>query len=405
MKVLVAHNYYQVAGGEDRVFLNEKALLERHGHEVIEYVRHNSQIGASGIRDYVTLPARAVWNWNSHAELKSVLQKHKPDVAHFHNIFPLISPAAYSACWECNVPVVQSLHNSRLICPGGGLYYDGGYCQDCVGKSFPWPGVKRACYRNSHLQTAVVGIMTAVHAKRGTWRDLISRYIVFSSFFRSKFIEAGFPAEKLVIKPHFTEDPGVSTSSPRGYALYVGRLTEHKGVPTMMRAWEQLGQIPLKICGSGDLSPRVAELAAKSGGNIEIIPSLPHEQIYELIKGAAFLVWPSEVCETFGLVALESFACGVPVVSSGMGAMPDLVIDNETGLTFTAGDAADLANKVRWAWENPAEMARMGLIARSRYETDYTEGPNHDRVIQIYRDAIEQRKADAHKRPQLSEAV
>jgi len=394
MRILLGHNYYQVHGGEDRVFLNEKSLLQRNGHEVIEYVRHNSDIERSGLLGYATLPARTMWNWDTYAEVKRLIRKHEPDIAHFHNIFPLISPAVYSACWECTVPVVQSLHNARLICPAGGLYCHGQYCQDCVGKRIPWSGIARACYRNSRIQTGLVGAMTGMHRLLGTWATKISRYVVFSQFYQRRFVEAGFPAEKLAIKPHFTDDHGLRAN--RGlYALYVGRLTEQKGFRTLLSAWKQLGHIPLKICGDGDLAPSARELARRSGGAVEMLSFVAHSKVIGLMKEAAFLVWPSELSETFGLVALEAFACGVPVVSSGLGAMPELVTNNKTGLDFRAGDADDLARRVGWAWEHTLEMAEMGLAARLKYEAHYTAERNHDRLMQIYREAIEQRRMDS----------
>jgi glycosyltransferase involved in cell wall biosynthesis len=398
MKVLVAHNFYQLPGGEDVVFLREKTLLASRGHEVIEYVRHNREIASTGLWDFATLPARVVWNWDSYTEVKRLLAEHKPDVAHFHNIFPLISPAAYSACWEAGVPVVQSLHNSRLICPAGVMYYNGAFCQDCLGKTFPWPGVVRACYRKSHIQTGVVGLMTTVHRSRGTWTQMVSRYVVFTQFYYRKFQEAGFPSEKLVIKPHFVEDPGVRQGLG-SYALYVGRLSEDKGIATLLHAWQKLQHIPLKICGGGPLASMVRNFADKAGGAVEVLPFIPREQVMEMMKGAAFLVWPSEFCETFGLVAVEAFACGVPVIASAVGAMPEMVSDRHTGLTFRVGDAGDLAAKVAWAWEHADELAEMGRTARSEYEAKYTIERNYDCLIQIYRDAIAQRRADAVRQP------
>jgi glycosyltransferase involved in cell wall biosynthesis len=395
MKVLVAHNFYQYQGGEDAVFSNEKLLLCRYGNEVIEFVRHNDDIPKFGLRDYATLPIRTVWNWDSYSHVKRLLQEHKPDVAHFHNTFPLISPAAYDACWDCDVPVVQSLHNSRLFCPSGGLYYEGKYCQDCLGRTFPWAGVRRGCYRDSRLQTGLVGIMTAVHRHLGTWTDKVSQYVVFNTFFREKFIEAGFPAEKIAIKPHFLDDPGRKDRQGE-YALFVGRFTEQKGIRTLMRAWEKLHHIPLKLCGGGPLEGLVQEHAARSGGSIDVVPFAPRQQVFDLMKGASFLIWPSEAVESFGLVALEAFACGVPVISSGLGPMAELVAENQTGMAFRAGDPDDLAEKCGWAWEHKTEMCRMGNAAREKYESQHSAEHNYSRLVEIYQDAIDQRRCDSH---------
>lgn len=387
MKVLLAHNFYTLQGGEDAVFSSEKVLLQRHGHEVIEYVRHNSEIGEYGVSQYAGLAARTLWNWSSYAEIKELIQKHRPDIAHFHNTFPLISPAAYDACADFGVPVVQTLHNARLFCPQGGLYYRGRRCEACLGKTLPWAGILRACYRESHIQSGLVGIMNAAHWRRGTWTDKVDRYIVFTSYFRDKFIQAGLPANKITVKPHGIDDPGLG--SARGsYALYAGRLTGAKGVKTLLQAWEQTRGIPLKICGTGELEHDVKRIAAESGGKVELLAQLPRKNVLELMKDAAFLVWPSWG-ETFGLVALEAFACGKPVIASRVRPMSDLVENNRTGIDFEVGDTDDLAKKLAWAWEHPEEMRRMGAEARKKYESCYSIEANYQALLKIYAEVIQ----------------
>lgn len=238
--------------------------------------------------------------------------------------------------------------------------------------------------------------MTALHRRLGTWKDKVSRYVVFNSFFRDKFVDAGFPADKLAIKPHFLDDPGVQHQAGE-YALYVGRFTSQKGVSTLLRAWEKLSPIPLKLCGRGPLEGIVQEYASRSNGSIEVVPFAPREQVYDLMRKAAFLVWPSEAVESFGLVALEAFACGVPVIFSGLGPMAELVSENQTGLAFRAGDPDDLAAKCAWAWEHKSEMRGMGEAARKKYETHHSAEKNYHRLVEIYQDAIEQRRLDSHR--------
>ena len=391
MKVLVAHNYYQNPGGEDIVFRSEIDLLRRHGHELIEYVRNNKEIADYNFNDYATLGFRTIWNWETYADIKRLIQEHKPDLAHFHNMFPLISPAAYDACSSLNVPVVQTLHNFRMFCPAGNLSYKGNYCERCLGKSLPWTGIARSCYRESRPQTAVIGILNAVHRKRGTWTDKIARYIVPNDASRDTFVRAGFPEEKIAVKPHFLDDPGWGVGR-REYALYVGRLTELKGVRTLLTAWKTLTEIPLKICGDGPLQGMVEEAAVASNGNIELMPFVRRAEVLTEMKNAAFLVWPSETPESFGLVAMESFACGRPVICSSVGPMPNLVEAGVTGIHFRACDPQDLAEKVRWAWSHPKEMARMGRAARMEYETKYFPERNYEKLLEVYTEAIALRR-------------
>ncbi len=384
MKVLIAHNYYRQSGGEDEVFRRESELLRSAGHEVLEYTTHNGEIAEDGILSKAKLAARTLWARDSVARLRLLLRRERPDLAHFHNTFPLISPAAYYACQQEGIPVVQSLHNSRLICPAATFYRNGSACLDCLGRSLPWPGVVHACYRNSHLQTAVIAGMLAGHRILGTWHEQVDAYIVFTEFYRQKFIGAGLPREKLFVKPHFlAADPGMKHTTG-DYALFLGRLAPEKGIPTLLKAWQSLRHIPLRIAGEGPMEGDVKRLA-EHNPSVFALPHLSRKECVDLIKGARFLVWPSEgYNETFGLVAIEAFACGTPVVAARIGAMQEIVADHWNGLQFTPGEPDDLASKLNWAWSHPAEMEAMGVAARSEYTTKYTAEVNRQLLMEIY---------------------
>ena len=391
LRVVVAHNYYQIPGGEDETLRRERELLRSEGHYVKEFIRRNSEITPGDIVAKVTLAGRTVWGNDSRKAMLVFLKAEKPDLVHFHNTFPLMSPSVYYACRDAEVPVVQTLHNPRLFCPGGNLERNHRICEDCKGKKVPWPSVLHACYRQSHVQTGVLATMLAVHWQLKTWEKMIDIYVVSTPFYRRKFIEAGFPEQKLIVKPHFVEDPGV-THRDGGYALFVGRLAPEKGVPTLLRACSKLKKIPLKIRGDGPMLAEVQEAARKSGGAIEMLPRLDREGLNKVMSGARFLIWPSEgYYETFGYVAVEAFSCGVPVVASRVGVAEEIVRDQHTGLHFTSGDPDDLASKAEWAWEHPNEMDAMGRAARAEYEAKYTPERNYPMLLDIYRRAVEQR--------------
>jgi glycosyltransferase involved in cell wall biosynthesis len=386
MKIFLVHNSYQQIGGEDVVFENERELLSAHGHDVCTYTRHNDEINSYGLIAKTTLPLRTLWAWDSAAQMHQIIRRERPDIAHFHNTFPLISPAAYYACREAEIPVVQSLHNPRLICPAATFYRDGKACVECLGKTPAWPAIRHACYRDSRAQTAVISGMLALHWYLNTWNRLVDSYIVFTDFYRRAFVDAGFPSEKIHIKPHFVpSDPGIKRR-PRDYALFVGRLAPEKGVRTLLEAWGRLPlSIPLKIRGEGPLLPQIPQL---SGHNIQVVPRLNREQLTALMHGARFLIWPSEgYYETFGLIAVEAFACGVPVIASRSGVMAEIIHDQRTGLHFTQGDPQDLAAKVEWAWTHPTQMAAMSVAARAEYEMKYTPEHNYDVLMEIYGEA------------------
>lgn len=400
MKILLIHNYYQFSGGEDEVFQREKRLLVSGGHEVVEYVRHNQEINGYNLLQTASLAMRTTWAWDSYRELKILMTRHKPDIAHFHNTFPLVSPSAYYACASVDVPVVQTLHNPRLICPAGTLFRDGKPCEECTGMGFAWPAVKHACYQDSRIKSALIGSMLSTHRVMGTWTSMVNRYIVSTQFYQRKFAEAGIPLQRIALKPHFVEtDPGVRSQSG-DYALFVGRLSPEKGVPALVKAWERLKHVPLRVRGEGPLTECVRKAASAPGSSVTMVPRLSSAELFALMKGARFLVWPSEgFYETFGLVAIEAFACGVPVISSRSGAMEEIVKDGVTGVHFRPGDPVDLAKKVDWAWSHPGELEKMGRTARVEFERKFTSERNSRMLKEIYQQVQNERVSARSRLP------
>jgi glycosyltransferase involved in cell wall biosynthesis len=392
MKILLVHNYYKLSGGEDEVFQREKRLLVDAGHEVVEYVRDNKEINNQTVVQQISLAARTTWAWDSHRDLGSLLRREKPDITHFHNTFPLVSPSAYYACASAGVPVIQTLHNPRLICPAATLSRNGKPCEDCARSAFLWPAVRHACYQDSRVKSALVGSMLVAHRLAGTWNAKVDRYIASTTFYRRKFADAGIPPERIALKPHFVEaDPGVR-DRPGDYALFIGRLSPEKGIPTLLKAWEHLKHVPLRVRGEGPLAGEVQQAASADGSPLTMVPRLSGEALLQLIRGARFLVWPSEgFYETFGLVAIEAFACGVPVIASGLGAMAEIVTDGFTGVHFRPSDPADLAGKVEWAWSHPEELERMGRMARLEFESKYTREKNLGLLEEIYHEVLNER--------------
>lgn len=316
-------------------------------------------------------------------------------MVHFHNTFPLISPSAIYACAKNNLPVVFSLHNPRLICPGASLCRNEGPCEECLNKNFPWPAIRYRCYHNSCLQTAVVALMLFFHRLLGTWEKKVDLYLVATEFYRNKFTQAGIPVDKIIVKPYFVEDRGVRPDIKGDYALFIGRLSPEKGILTLLKAWKLLKDIPLKIRGDGALLEQVNKIIKENdlGSAIEIIGRLGKDGIYDLIKGARFLIFPSEgYYETFGLVILEAFSCGVPVVASGVGVMEEIIQDGKNGLHFIPGNESDLSLKIRYLWENVSEAKRMGREARSDYIKKYSPEVNYALLNHIYTLLIEEKR-------------
>ena len=382
--VLLVHEHYQWPGGEDQVFAAERGLLEDRGYRVLRYVDHNDRIkDMSSLR----LMCDTIWSRKAYRELRKLIRKEKPQVVHFHNTFPLISPAAYYAVKAEGVPVIQTLHNYRLLCPNAYFFRDGHVCEDCFGKTLPLPGVLHSCYRDSRAASGTVAAMLTAHRAMQTWSKMVDTYIALTQFARQKFIQGGLPAEKVAVKPHFLRpDPGLGEGRG-GYALFVGRLSPEKGVETLLSAWEYIGtKLCLKIVGDGFLASRVCEVARRDSG-VEWLGQQPLEEVYRLMRGAHFLVFPSELYETFGRVAIEAFATGTPVIASRIGAVAELVDHHRTGLHFRPGDPKDLAARVEWALSHPAELARMRREARVEFETKYSAECNYQMLRRIYETA------------------
>lgn len=385
--MLLLHNRYQQPGGEDQVFAAEGALLEAHGYRVLRYTLHNDQING------MSRPALAratIWNDKVYEELRVLFREERPQVAHFHNTFPLISPAAYYAARAEGVPVVQTLHNYRLLCPNALFMREGRVCEDCLGKAFPWPGVAHACYKGSTSSSAGVAAMLAFHGAKGTWKEAVGVYVALTEFARQKFIQGGLPAEKIVVKPNFVHpDPGMGDG--RGdYVLFVGRLSQEKGVGTLLAAWDVLKEkAPLKIVGDGPLASEVEKAAERSGGAIEWLGRQPRERVLALMKDARALLFPSMWYEGFPMVIGEAYAVGLPVIASDLGSMSSLIRHGHTGLLFTPGDPQDLAVQVERVFACPSELERMRGEARTEFEAKYTAKRNQRLLMEIYRNAIE----------------
>ena len=383
MKVLLVHNFYQHAGGEDSVFSAEKKLLIDHGHSVETYTAHNDDVrGVNKLK----LAVETIWNTNTTRRLGEKLDSFRPDVVHFHNTLPLISPSAYYAVAKRGIRTVQTLHNYRLFCPTSLFLRDGKVCEECLGKSFAWPAVKHACYRDSRSASTVVATMLATHNFLNTYTSKIDAFIALTEFSRNKFIEGGLPADKIVVKPHFTDAPSIDSenvgiSSDR-YALYVGRLSLEKGILTLIKAWTEYEiDIDLRIVGDGPLKDDVLQ-SVEANERISYLGRKSPKDVKNLMLEAAMVVVPSECYETFGRVIMESYSCATPVIVSNIGAVAELVEDGKSGFLFSPGDATQLASVASQLLSRDRSMMRKA--ARKLFEDRYTSTQNYKQLMAVY---------------------
>lgn len=377
LRVLVVHNSYQERGGEDSVVESEIALLRAHGNEIAEYHRSNDECREIG---RVDLAVQALWSRRSAMELRQLIIKVRPDVIHVHNTFPLVSPSIYWTAAKARVPVVQTLHNFRLMCLNGLFLRNNHVCEDCLGH-LPWRGVMHKCYRGDAGASGVLAGVLALHRGLTTYHTRVSRYIALNAFCKRKFIESGLPAERVVIKPHFVDFPVPELLSRKGF-LFVGRLSKEKGIQTLARAAGLLPHMCLRVAGEGSESHMFDGLI-----NVTLLGRLRSAAVRQEMNRAVALVVPSICYETFGLVIVEAFASGTPVLASRIGALAELVREGETGLCFEPGNERDLADKISWALAHPEQMAEMGRNARAQYEVEFSADENYRRLMEIYKDA------------------
>ena len=387
MNIVTVHNRYLLRGGEDEVFESEASLLTQYGWQVTPVIEQN--VYPDGVLKKIGIAMDCVWSRRWYREFGALLKRTKPDIVHIHNFFPLISPSVYYACRKAGVPVVQTLHNYRLLCPAATLYREGNVCEECLQHGL-LRGVRYGCYQGSRAGTSALALMLQVHRRLRTWAKMVDCYIALTEFSRRKLIDGGLPPAKIRVKPNFVlPDPGLRERRGQ-YALFAGRLVDPKGWPTLLAAWKQLRQpIPLVIVGDGpDRAALESQLKDPALSSVTYRGRLPHEALIEAIKGARFLVFPSEWYEGFPVTIAESFACGVPVICSRLGSMQEIVADGRTGLHFRPTEADDLASKVEWAWNHPEQMESMGRGARLEFESKYTAERNFYLMKEIYEFAI-----------------
>jgi len=389
MRVLVAHNRYQFSGGEDAVVRDEVEMLRDHGNHVELLEEDNDSI--RGLRGRLLASRSVFYSGQSRRRMKRAIDDFHPEIVHIHNWFPMLSPSIIMEASACGVPTVQTLHNFRMLCANSLLYRNGAVCTDCVGKSLPLDGISHGCYRGSRLGSAVITAAYAFHRLAHTW-DCVDLFIAVSGFEREVLVRGGLPAGKIAVKPNFVDARATEFAGDGGdYAVFVGRLSLEKGIRTLLSAWRQ-GKIPfrLKVIGDGPMAGEVRCCAASSGC-VEYLGPLPHENVYREMKGAKFLVFPSEWFETFGRTVIEAFAQGTPVLAADLGCVQELVTDGRTGFLFAPGNVdALIAGALRFS--EGADYERMRANCRNLFLSRFTAEINYTLLTDIYNKAIETRK-------------
>jgi glycosyltransferase involved in cell wall biosynthesis len=389
MKILLLHNRYQQAGGEDAVVAAERRLLADAGHDVVLLEPSNDSI--RGLGRTVAAGLGAIYSLSARRRVARAIAEVAPDVVHVHNHFPLLSPSVFDACRDAGVPVVQTLHNYRSVCPNALLFRDGHTCHDCVDRLTAWPAVWHGCYRNSRVASVAVAAMTTLHRHRGTLGQ-VDATIALSEFQRRLVTRAGIPADRIAVKPNGVADPGFDPGrGPGDYALYAGRLAPEKGLGHVVEAYDARGpSVPLVVLGDGPLRAELeqAVIARGAADRVTFLGRRDRGEVQRWMQGARFLVFPTDCYEGLPLAPIEAAACGRPSLASDLGAVPEIVTHDATGWLVPPGDPAAWRRALEAAWSSPAHALDLGTAARARYEARFTEARSLAGLLSIYRRVI-----------------
>jgi glycosyltransferase involved in cell wall biosynthesis len=384
MRILLVHNYYTVRGGEDAVFENERDMLERAGHEVLTYTAHNKNINGffSSLRTIVNM----FFSLSHYNNIKETIIAYEPEIVHVHNYFPLISPSVFYCCKKLNIPVVHTLHNYRPICPTALLMHKGDITEKSITDG-PWWTVKHKVYRESFVGTLFLALMISLHKNISTWGKKVDGFICLTNFAKDIYIASGWPENKIFVKPNFV--PNIASDIDKAilgderFAVFVGRLSEEKGIHLLLEAWEC---VPYKliVIGSGPLDGHIGN----DNPNVIFTGNKDKSSVLKYIKAAEFLVMASTWYEGLPMVLIEAFSQGTPVLVPALGGMNEVVSDGFNGIKFIPGDSASLSDNALRLFHSSDLIEKLGKNAFSIYLKHYSENSNLSNLISIYEDVI-----------------
>lgn len=386
--ILLVHNHYQISGGEETVVENEKKLLEENGHRVLLYTRNNTEIHNFSLTKKLLLPFNAVFSIRTYREIKYLIKTEEVDILHVHNTLPLISPSAYYAAFRCGKPVVQTVHNFRLVCPGAVFYRQGKICEDCMEHGLKC-ALKHKCYRDSNVQTFVSVMILSLHRLFGTYKKL--SYICLTEFNKTKLLENKgsryFSERKMYIRPNYTDSSRkpMPFNQRKKQFVFVGRPEKVKGIRILLKAWKTIREYDLIICGTSEEMQWCQEYIKKHAmDNVYMLGNVPNDRVKDILSESLAMILPTQLYEGFPMSVVESLSCGTPVIGSDLGNVGMLIENGKTGLKFHHDSWEDLRSKVY-------EIHDMTEQCRKAYEIKYDKKVNYVRLLEIYRKVKENR--------------
>ncbi len=388
LRILQVHNAYQIPGGEDVVVANEKKLLEMNGNEVFSYSRNNDELKTMNAFQKLLIPFTAVYSFKTYREVKKLIRENKIDIVHVHNTLMVVSPSVFYAAFHCHVPVVQTLHNFRMLCPAGSYFRGDRICEECSEKGLQC-SLKYGCYRGSKAQTFVSAAILKIHRMLGTYRKV--NFICLTEFNREKLSrlnEGGkqiVDMKKVYIKPNFTFQEGISGEVQKAgdYFLVVGRVEALKGIDVVVKAFEKIPDQKLIVAGDG---PMMAEMKAyikeHNMSNVKFAGYLDKAKVQEKYRGAKAVIMASQCYEAFAMTIAEAYSNAVPVIAGNVGNLANMVEEGVTGIKFVYDSPDDLAAKI--LKYNTMDIAKMKQNAKTFYEKRLKPEDNYRILEEIY---------------------
>ncbi len=382
MKILLCHNYYKIRAGEAVVFDLEKELLEKNGNQVIVYTRDNKELDSFSLMEKLKSFLFGFYNPKTVKDIKEIIEKNRPDVAHIHNVFPLISPSIYRILKKNKIPIVQTFHNFRFFSIDGLIFNKPGKSPSA--KSNLLFSIFKKKYKNSFVYSAwYAGIL---RFNRKVLLKYIDKYIALNSFNKKLFADAGIPENKLVVVPNpASASESFFKNSPENYLLFAGRLSEEKGIITFLKAVENFSELPVKIIGSGHLEKETLRfISEKSLENVEFLGQQDKTDFDKYLANALVTIFPSECYENCSLTVVNSIFLGTPVLAANVGGITDFVIENKTGYLFESGNVEELTDKLFWIKNNLEEVKNMRKKVREYGEEQFSEEKNYKQLMRIF---------------------
>jgi len=399
MKVLQANNFHYMRGGSDALFMTEIALLREKGHPVAvlssaseknvespgdhAFVQ-NVDLESPGLQDAM----RYFWSRPARAGAEQLIESFRPDIAHLHIYYSQLTTAILGPLRKRGIPIVQTLHEYRLICPTDGLFANGKVCERCVGRSF-WQAAGERCHDGSTLRSLVSVAEATVSRWTGDVKG-IDHFIAVSDFVKRKMVEGGLDGNRITTVHNFLpagDEPAAASGT--GRVVFLGRLAEGKGLMTLLRAAVAQPTLPFAIVGDGPLRRRVEDRIERDGiGNVKLLGSQRGQALDAILAESLCVVVPSESYETFGLAALEAYRHARPVVASRIGGLPEVVTDGATGYLVEPGDAVDLGEAIRRLHDQPDAAREMGWAGRRLLVEQFSPERHYEQLVSVYRQML-----------------